>query len=152
MKFFVLCVAFVIYLVSFRNECNCAEHEANGTATTRIKSVDRFSRDLFVELANNAVASRTSANVFFSPLSIQIALGMLLLGSKGESSRQLLRTISITGRPFDNVEQALRSFRDVRSFLTRLDLILIDSRDLLLIPDQRAASKNFETRRQSSNL
>ncbi|XP_038652590.1 serpin B6-like [Scyliorhinus canicula] len=53
------------------------------------KASGRFALDLYLHLCEN---NRTE-NIFFAPLSISIALGMVHLGAKGNTSRQMAKVL-----------------------------------------------------------
>ncbi|GCB80533.1 hypothetical protein scyTo_0017212 [Scyliorhinus torazame] len=53
------------------------------------KASDRFALDLYLNLCEN----NGTENIFFAPLSISIALGMVHLGAKGNTSRQMAKVL-----------------------------------------------------------
>jgi serpin B len=53
------------------------------------ESVTRFALDLYCEIG------KVEGNLFFSPVSIAIALSMTLAGAKGETAREMARTLNL---------------------------------------------------------
>uniref|UniRef100_A0A8C8SW11 Serpin family B member 1 n=1 Tax=Pelusios castaneus TaxID=367368 RepID=A0A8C8SW11_9SAUR len=69
-----------------------------------------FALDLFRKLNE----TNPTGNIFFSPLSISSALAMVLLGAKGNTERQLLKTLH-----FDDVEEVHSRFQTLTSDINR---------------------------------
>ncbi|XP_015709971.1 leukocyte elastase inhibitor-like [Coturnix japonica] len=72
----------------------------------------RFALDLFRRLNETTPAG----NVFFSPLSISTALAMVLLGSRGNTAAQFLKTLH-----FDEVEDLHSRFQSLTTDINRRD-------------------------------
>ncbi|XP_058234788.1 alpha-1-antitrypsin homolog [Hemibagrus wyckioides] len=63
-----------------------------------------FAFSLYNKLSNNADAK--GKNIFFSPLSISMALSMLALGAKGETHSQIFSTLGYSSLTEDQVNEA----------------------------------------------
>ncbi|XP_015137679.2 leukocyte elastase inhibitor isoform X1 [Gallus gallus] len=72
----------------------------------------RFALDLFRKVNE----TNPSGNIFFSPLSISTALAMVLLGSRGNTETQVLKTFH-----FDEVENIHSRFRALTADINRRD-------------------------------
>ncbi len=63
--------------------------------------------------------SQSDENLFISPLSVSMALGMTLNGAKGETKDEMRQTLELAGMTQEQINQSYKSF--IR-LLTRLDL------------------------------
>ena len=72
----------------------------------------RFALDLFRKVNE----TNSLGNIFFSPLSISTALAMVLLGSRGNTETQVLKTFH-----FDEVENIHSRFRALTADINRRD-------------------------------
>ncbi|NXY89103.1 ILEU inhibitor, partial [Alcedo cyanopectus] len=70
----------------------------------------RFALDLFRRFCE----TNTIGNVFFSPVSVSAALAMVLLGAKGNTEAQLLKTLH-----FDKVEDIHPRFQMLTTDMNR---------------------------------
>jgi serpin B len=88
---------------------------AKGTMESRLASAhNQFGFALFHRL----VAKEPAANVFFSPLSLALALTMTYNGAAGETQQALAQALHLTGMSFAEVNQASAALQKT---LTRAD-------------------------------
>jgi len=64
----------------------------------------------------NRQAANTEGNIFFSPLSISVALGMTYLGARGETKQQMKRVLHYGQARDDDLHQC---FADIQSALNQ---------------------------------
>ncbi|NXI67316.1 ILEU inhibitor, partial [Anseranas semipalmata] len=72
----------------------------------------RFALDLFRRVNE----TNPTGNVFFSPVSVSAALAMVLLGAKGNTEAQVLKTLH-----FDEVEDIHSRFQALTTDINRRD-------------------------------
>ncbi|NXI49944.1 ILEU inhibitor, partial [Chloroceryle aenea] len=70
----------------------------------------RFALDLFRRFSEASI----TGNIFFSPVSVSAALAMVLLGAKGNTEAQLLKTLH-----FDKVEDTHSRFQTLTMDINR---------------------------------
>ncbi|MCG8608419.1 serpin family protein [bacterium] len=79
-----------------------------------VESDNRFGFKLFKEI----VEAKPNSNIFISPLSISMALGMTLNGANGETKTAMEQTLELAGMSTDEINQSYRTLIDL---LTQLD-------------------------------
>src|SRR5256885_8953461 len=126
---------------------------ALGAAETGLITADnRFAFSLFGEIARQA---SPDSNLFISPLSAAMALGMAYDGAAGSTQAEMQRALELTGMTLDDVNQ---SYRSLIALLRGLDpgvaFTLANSvwyrPSLTLTPENLAATRTyFDARVQS---
>lgn len=84
------------------------------SAQTLVGSSNSFGFDLFKEMSKNA----GDTNLFISPVSVSLALGMTYNGADGTTREAMAKTLKITGLTTDEVNA---SFQNLMQQLTSLD-------------------------------
>jgi serpin B len=77
----------------------------NDTEKQLVESGQDFSFNLF----RNVVKEDSSDNIFISPLSISVALGMTLNGAKGETFNQMRHTLALEGLDMEAINAGYQS-------------------------------------------
>jgi serpin B len=80
-----------------------------------VESDNKFGLKLFKEINRQEEADK---NIFISPLSVSMALGMTLNGAAGETQAAMEQTLEFAGMTTDDINQSYRSLIDL---LTNLD-------------------------------
>lgn len=80
-----------------------------------VESDNKFGLKLFKEIDRQEEANK---NIFISPLSVSMALGMTLNGAAGETQAAMEQTLEFAGMTTDDINQSYRSLIDL---LTNLD-------------------------------
>ncbi|KAK3516977.1 hypothetical protein QTP70_029127 [Hemibagrus guttatus] len=83
---------------------NHTEHSADHHLEERTINNTDFALALYEKLSNKADAK--GKNIFFSPLSISMALSMLTLGAKGETHSQIINTLGYSSLTEEQVNKA----------------------------------------------
>ncbi|XP_027010812.2 alpha-1-antitrypsin homolog isoform X2 [Tachysurus fulvidraco] len=83
---------------------NHTEHSADHHLEDHTANNTDFAFALYEKLSNQADAK--GKNIFFSPLSISMALSMLALGAKGETHSQIFSTLGYSSFTEDQVNEA----------------------------------------------
>ena len=112
----VLTVACV--LIFTRCAHNPAAPEARELTTLEkqlVQSDNQFGLKLFKEINRQEASDK---NIFVSPLSVSMALGMTLNGANGETQAAMEQTLEFAGLTTDEINQSYRSLIDL---LTNLD-------------------------------
>lgn len=93
--------------------------------TKLVQADNRFAFKLFREVSQREEPGR---NIFISPLSVAMALGMAYNGAAGSTRDAMARTLELAGMTVDEVNQAYRDLIDLlRTLDPRVELILANS-------------------------
>ncbi|MEE9165837.1 MAG: serpin family protein [Candidatus Neomarinimicrobiota bacterium] len=79
-----------------------------------VKSDNKFGFKLFQEI----VEDRGDSNIFISPLSVSMALGMTLNGANGETQKDMEETLELAGLTTEEINE---SYESLINLLTNLD-------------------------------
>lgn len=82
------------------------------------KSLVKSSGDFGLQFFREVVKQEGDKNIFVSPLSVSMALGMTLNGANGETKAAMEQTLTLAGMSTDEINQSYQSLIDL---LTRLD-------------------------------
>lgn len=85
----------------------------SGAETAAIAASNGFAFDLL----GRATAAQPGANVFLSPLSVTMALGMVMNGARGETRDAMATTLGFGSLPQADINQGYRSLIDLLSDL-----------------------------------
>jgi serine protease inhibitor len=88
--------------------------ESNWYARGLVESDNKFGIKLFKEI----VKEEGDANIFISPLSVSMALGMTYNGANGSTKEAMEKTLELTGL---TVEEVNESYKNLIRLLTQLD-------------------------------
>jgi serpin B len=83
-------------------------HNSTSSEKKLISNVNAFSYDIFHHLA----AADSTGNVFLSPLSISIALGMTLNGAAGDTKNEIAKTLNMSGEQLQAVNRFYKGLID----------------------------------------
>ena len=96
-------------------------------------SLDSFTDDLFAELTSNS----SHENIFFSPLSVSMALTMILCGSEGNTLEQIRKAFGLDADLSDDAE-LIEQFQELVSGYSSADVRICNN----LFPESRYAIKS----------
>lgn len=113
-----LCVLFSLTLMQCRHT-TAPEIENARELTTVEKSLVRSSGDFGLKFFRQVVASEQNENLFISPLSVSMALGMALNGAAGETRTAMEQTLELDGLSEEQINQSYRSLIDLLTGLDR---------------------------------
>ncbi|NIR48108.1 hypothetical protein GWO43_06620, partial [candidate division KSB1 bacterium] len=112
---FVLALSLSFLLVQCSHNPVSSETRDLTTAEKRVvESGGKFGLKLFREV----VQEDPDKNVFISPLSVSMALGMTLNGADGETRDAMERTLELNGMTTDKINE---SYKSLIELLTKLD-------------------------------
>ncbi len=114
----IVTFALLASLVSFQ-ACGGADgfqqpRELSADEQALVAASENFGLDFFREV----VSQSDGGNVFVSPLSVSMALGMTVNGARGTTEQGMRQALRIDGM---TAEQANRAFRDLIGLLTTMD-------------------------------
>jgi len=89
--------------------------QLSGDEVEMVRSANAFGLKLFRQLRSE---TDTGENIFISPLSVSMALGMVYNGAAGETRDAMAETLELTGL---SVQGANRAYRDLIDLLDGLD-------------------------------
>jgi len=113
------------------------KRQLNEQEVQLIASDNRFGIKIFKELALSAQDS----NIFISPLSISLALGMTLNGAAGETRTAMEKTLELHGLTQDQINQ---SYLNLMTLLTQLDPnVIFKIANSIWMSDALAFEKEF---------
>ncbi len=117
MTFFALCLLTLLLTRCIHQQNPVAPEARELTALEKslVASDNKFGLKLFNEINRQEDADK---NIFISPLSVSMALGMTLNGAAGETQAAMEQTLEFTGMTTDDINQTYRSLIDL---LTNLD-------------------------------
>ncbi|HEX9652945.1 MAG TPA: serpin family protein [bacterium] len=111
----VLITCLVLFSQCAHNPVGSEVRELNQLEKSLVESDNKFGFKLFREIAGHEESNK---NIFISPLSVSMALGMTLNGANGETQAAMEQTLEFAGMTTDDINQSYRSLIDL---LTRLD-------------------------------
>lgn len=91
------------------------KRELTEAEKTSVRAANTFGIDLFREMSTQV----PDVNVFISPLSISIALGMALNGAKGETFEEMRDVLRQTELPLDDINKAYKGLMELYPGLDR---------------------------------
>jgi len=118
-----LCMALILVFTNCERDHTAFPTKGDETIEARsltaeeqllIESDTNFGLTLFRELS----ATQTESNIFISPLSVAMALGMTLNGASGETYTAMKNTLELQGLTEEQINQ---SFQSLIELLTNLD-------------------------------
>lgn len=115
---FVLTVSLIVLAVGCESSSRYSEGSPNRALTRSekqiVSSADNFSFNIFKKIAE----AEREKNLFISPLSISMALGMTLNGADGDTYEAMRKTLSIEGLSQQEINEAYQSLIEL---LTKID-------------------------------
>ncbi|HEX9652943.1 MAG TPA: serpin family protein, partial [bacterium] len=110
-------MTFVLLLLLAEMLTRCAHNpaapEARELTTLEkqlVQSDNKFGLKLFKEINRQEAKNK---NIFVSPLSVSMALGMTLNGANGETQAAMEQTLEFAGLTTDDINQSYRSLIDL---------------------------------------
>ncbi|KAM9163460.1 uncharacterized protein ACDP82_001228 [Pangshura tecta] len=97
-----------------RSETVKRENKSKGCLLVTMEKLSNANTHFALDLFRKLNETNPTGNIFFSPVSISAALAMVLLGAKGNTERQLLKTLH-----FDVVEELHSRFQTLTSDINR---------------------------------
>ncbi len=110
---FLLAISLILWQCS-KNPASSEIRELTVAEKKLVQSDNRFGFKLFKEITKADV----DKNIFISPLSVSMALGMTLNGANGETQAAMEQTLEFAGL---TTEEINRSYQSLIELLTRLD-------------------------------
>ncbi|MFQ5639825.1 MAG: serpin family protein [bacterium] len=114
---FFVCVG-IVFAQCAHNPVAPEARELTDLEKRLVESDNQFGFKLFKEI----VKKETDKNVFISPLSVSMALGMTLNGANGETQAAMEQTMELSGLTTDEIN---RSYQSLIKLLTNLDRKII---------------------------
>ncbi len=112
-----LLVAIALMQCTTRNPVSTDQEESQGStsyARGLVESDNRFGIKLFKEI----VKEEGDANIFISPLSVSVALGMTYNGANGATKEAMEKALELSGLTLEEINQ---SYNNLINLLTQLD-------------------------------
>ncbi|MFQ5866021.1 MAG: serpin family protein [bacterium] len=111
--FLVICVG-LIFTRCAHNPVSPEARDLTALEKSLVESDNKFGLKLFKEI----IKEEKDKNVFISPLSVSMALGMTLNGANGETKAAMEQTLELAGMTTEEINQ---SYKSLIELLTNLD-------------------------------
>lgn len=138
-----------LFVVSLVIVCNCSGDIASGKQETNLQKIASANNEFAFNLYQ-ILASSSSKNLFFSPISIFIAVGMLYDGAKGKTASELRKALGFEKRELSNEDidstfnyLLTKVFAPTENYtLTTANAILVDKR-LNVLAEYKDKMQNY---------
>ena len=116
----------VIFLIAScsRNTSPLEEKDKSAlprSLTSAEKSLIEADKNFGLKLFQSINESDTSDNIFVSPLSVSMALGMTLNGANGQTYEDMKRTLELNGLTEKEINEAFKSLIDLSDYIIHRD-------------------------------